>query len=212
LVNEVAVVGIISILVGLVVCLRGYVALRVIITLLGAWVGFLFGAALMAGITDDGFLGVTLAWVGAIVGALVLGLLAFAFYQVAVLLGLGAIGFTVTTGILAAVGVDGTLALVLGGVAALILIVIGLALDLPAAILVVLTALSGANITVAGVLLLLGELRIAELESGQVPAELPVWAGIAVLALAVVGVIVQSRGLARTRMREAWRGSAVAAR
>jgi len=211
-VNEVVVVGIFSILVGLVVCLRGYVALRVIITLLGAWVGFLVGAALMAGFTDDGFLGVTLAWVGAIVGAIVLGLLAFAFYQAAVLLGLGAIGFTVTTGILAAIGVEDTLALVLGGVAALLLIVVGLALDLPASILVVLTALSGANITVAGVLLLMGDVRIPEIESGEVLGDLPAWAVVASLGLTVVGVVVQSRGLARTRMREAWQGSAVAAR
>ena len=60
-----------------------------------------------------------------------------------------------------------------------------------------------------------GELLAAGLvhfESGEVFGDLPLWAVVAALALTVVGVVVQSRGLARTRMREAWQGSAVAAR
>lgn len=211
--SEATVVGIIGILVGLIVCLRGYVALRVIITLLGAWVGFLAGAALVAGVTDGGFLAAALGWVAAIVGAIVLGLLAYAFYQAAVLLGLGAIGFSIAVGVMAAIGVDSSVVLwLVGGAAAVLLVVLGLALDLPAGLLVVLTAISGANITICGLLLITGDLGMVAVETGVVPDDLPVWSAVAVVVLAIVGIVVQSRGLARTRMREAWQRQAVPAR
>ena len=207
--SEAVVVGIISIAIGLIVCLSGYVALRVIIALLGAWVGFLAGAALVAAVTDGGFLAATLAWVVAIIGAVVLGLLAYAFYQAAVLLGLGAIGFSIAVGVMAAIGIDSSVVVwLVGCAAAVLLIVLGLALDLPAALLVVLTALAGANMTLTGVMLLTGDLGMLAVETGVIPDDLPLWSGIAVIVLAIVGILVQSRGLARARMREAWQRQA----
>lgn len=201
------VVGIIAVLIGLIVCLRGYVALRIIISLLGAWIGFIFGGALVASVTGEGFLATTFTWVGAIVGALLLGLLAYAFYQVAVLLGMGALGFTIATAVLAALGVDNrALIWIVAGAAALLAIVLAIVTDLPAGILIVLTALAGANIAVTGLLVLLGQLDVADLEAGYVPdGGVPLWAGIVALVLAILGIVVQWRGVARDkRMRAAW--------
>ncbi|WP_156253668.1 DUF4203 domain-containing protein [Pseudactinotalea terrae] len=201
------VVGIIAVLIGLIVCLRGYVALRIIISLLGAWMGFIFGGALVASVTGEGFLATTFTWVGAIVGALLLGLLAYAFYQVAVLLGMGALGFTIATAVLAALGVDNrALIWIVAGAAALLAIVLAIVTDLPAGILIVLTALAGANIAVTGLLVLLGQLDVADLEAGYVPdGGVPLWAGIVALVLAILGIVVQWRGVARDkRMRAAW--------
>lgn len=201
------VVGIIAVLIGLIVCLRGYIALRIIISLLGAWIGFIFGGALVASVAGEGFLATTFTWVGAIVGALLLGLLAYAFYQVAVLLGMGALGFTIATAVLAALGVDNrALIWIVAGAAALLAIVLAIVTDLPAGILIVLTALAGANIAVTGLLVLLGQLDVADLEAGYVPdGGVPVWAGIVALVLAILGIVVQWRGVARDkRMRAAW--------
>lgn len=208
--NDGLVIGIIGILVGLLVCLRGYVALRVIITVLGAWVGFFVGAGIAANLTGEGLLATPLGGVGAILGALVLGALAYAFYQAAVVIGMASLGFSVATGVMAAVGVDNaTLIWVVGAVVAIVLAVLALVTDLPAGILILLTALAGANIAVIGLLLLLERIALADLEAGQAPDGVPAWAGIVALALAVVGMIIQSRGVARDRrMRATWSGRA----
>lgn len=210
--SESVVVGIVSVLVGLIVCLRGYVALRIIISLLGAWAGFFLGAGVVAGVTDGGFLGTALAWVAAIVGAIVLGILAYAFYQVAVLLGMGSLGFTIATAVLTAIGVENAVALwVVGAVVAVVLIVLALALDLPAVLLVVLTALAGASIAFSGLLVLLGTVTLPDLAAGR-PVDVPGLWGLAALGLAAVGLVVQLRGVRRDRMRAAWSTRAAPAR
>lgn len=202
------VVGILGILVGVVVCFRGYAALRVIISLLGAWFGFFLGAAVVSAITGDGFLATAFTWAGAIIGAILLAVLAYAFYQVAVLLGMAALGFTIATAVLTALGVDNRLLIwLIAGAAALLLVVLAIATDLPAVILIVLTALAGANIFVIALLVLLRQVGVDELESGYLPDGVPVWAGILSLAMAVVGIVVQLQGVSRDRrMRAAWAG------
>jgi len=208
--GEAAVVGVVGIVVGLLVCLRGYVALRVIITVLGAWFGFFLGAGIVANLTGEGLLVGLPGWVGAIVGAIVIGALAYAFYQAAVVIGMASLGFSIATGVMAAIGVDNAgLIWVVGAVVAVLLAVLALVADLPAGILIVLTALAGANITVMGLLLLLELITLAELEAGQAPDGVPAWAGVIALVLAVVGMIVQFRGVARDRrMRATWAGRA----
>lgn len=206
--NEAIVVGILGLLIGLIVCLRGYATLRVVISLLGAWVGFFVGAGIVAGITSQGFLSSAFAWAGGIVGAIVLALLAYALYQVAVLLGMGALGFSIATGAMAALGVSSpVLVWVIGGAAAVLMVVLAMLTDLPAGILVILTALAGANITLTGLLLLLGHLDIDDLEAVHTPDGVPLWASGLGLVLAVVGMIVQTRGISRDKdMRAAWAG------
>jgi hypothetical protein len=48
------VLGAIAVLIGALLCFRGYVTMRLIISLFGAFVGFLLGAGLVAGVTDSG--------------------------------------------------------------------------------------------------------------------------------------------------------------
>lgn len=208
--NDPTPIGIVAMFVGIVVCMYGYKSLRFIITVLGAWVGFFIGAGIVANLTGEPLLATPIAWVGAVVGALVLGALAYAFYQAAVVIGMASLGFSAATGILTAVGVNNaTLIWVIGVVVAIALAVLALLADLPAGILIVLTAVAGASIIVTGALLILGRITLAELEAGQAPDGVPAWAGVVALALAVVGVIVQSRGVARDRrMRATWAGRA----
>ncbi len=79
--------------------------MRLIISLFGAFVGFLLGAGLVAGVTDSGFGQLALSWLVGIVGAVIFGVLAYFSYQIAVVIGLAGIGFTIGTTVMAAIGV-----------------------------------------------------------------------------------------------------------
>ena len=63
------VVGLLAIAVGALFCFRGFMTMRIVIPVWGAFTGFFLGAGLISAITDDGFLRSALAWVVAIIGA-----------------------------------------------------------------------------------------------------------------------------------------------
>jgi hypothetical protein len=194
------VVGLLAVLVGTLLCFRGYAAMRVVIALFGAWSGFVLGARLVSGAAGGSVLGGVPGWVGALGGALLLGLLAYVSYQVAVVLGFAALGFTLGSALLAALGVQTPwLVLLLATVAGVALGVLAIRGNLPAVILVVVTALAGAAVTVHGVMLLAGASTVADL--GSVAAGAPPSGGWFALdaALVVLGLVVQSRSLARSR-------------
>ncbi len=209
------VVGIIAVLIGALLCFRGYVTMRLIISLFGAFVGFLLGAGLVAGVTDSTFGQLALSWLVGIVGAVIFGVLAYFSYQVAVVIGLAAIGFTIGTTVMAAVGVGSpTATIVVGLVAGALLAVIAVATDLPAVILVVLTALAGASVTVAGVMVIAGSIGLNRLTVDGVTAEMGRgwWWYVLYAGLALLGIVAQLRAGAtgRRTMRQQW-GSPVSA-
>ena len=78
------VVGLIAVLTGAVFCFRGYLAMRIIIPLWGAFAGFMLGAGIVA--TDAGFLATALGWIVGLAVALLFGLLAYLYDEVAVVL------------------------------------------------------------------------------------------------------------------------------
>jgi hypothetical protein len=193
------VVGIIAVLIGALLCFRGYVTMRVIISLFGAFVGFMLGAGLVAGVTDSGFGQLALSWLVGIVGAVLFGVLAYFSYQIAVVIGMAGIGFAIGTTVMAAVGVGSQVAIVV-------------ATDLPAVILVVLTALAGASVTVAGVMLIAGTIGINRLTAEGVGAEMSRgwWWYVLYGGLALLGIIAQLRSRGSRTMRQQW-GSQVPA-
>lgn len=209
------VVGIVAVLIGALLCFRGYVTMRLIISLFGAFVGFLLGAGLVAGATDSGFGQLALSWLVGIAGAVIFGVLAYFSYQIAVVIGMAGIGFTIGTSVMAAVGVGSPVATVaVGLVAGALLAVIAIATDLPAVILVVLTALAGASLTVTGVMVIAGSIGLNRLTVEGVTAEMGRgwWWYVLYAGLALLGIIAQLRarsGGPRT-MRQQW-GSPVPA-
>jgi len=54
--------GVLAIIVGIAFCFRGYVAMRLIIPLWGAFSGFILGAGLVASLAGEGFLSSLLGW------------------------------------------------------------------------------------------------------------------------------------------------------
>ena len=213
-------VGIIAVLIGALLCFRGYAALRLIISLFGAFVGFLLGAGLVAGVTDSGFLQLALSWLVGVVGAVIFGILAYVSYQVAVVLGMAAIGFNIGTSIMAALQVGSGLLIVLVGIAAaVVLAVVAIATDLPAILLIILTVLAGASVVVSGAMVLAGTISTRRLNSDTLLTGMDNnwWSYALYAVLVILGLIVQGRYLSRGRrsMRQQWagpRGAAVPAR
>lgn len=201
------IVGILAILTGAVFCFRGYLAMRVIIPLWGAFAGFMLGAGIASG--DSGFLATGLGWIIGIAVAVVFGLIAYLYYEVAVMIGMMAIGFALGTSLMVALGVTWSWVIVLSGVVlAVALAFVAIIGDLPMALLTVLTALAGASAMVAGLMLLFGVTNLGEFNSGETTKTLndDWWWYAIYIGLAVIGMIAQFTDVDRRRasLREAW--------
>lgn len=149
--------GLLAIVVGIVFCYQGYIAMRIVIALWGALAGFTLGGSI--GADDGGFLSNALSWTLAIVLAVVFALLAYLYYAVSIAIAMGAIGFTLGASALAALGVTWSWLIVLSGLAlGVVLAVVAIAGDLPMLLLVLLSAAAGASAIVGGIMLLTGAL------------------------------------------------------
>jgi hypothetical protein len=200
--------GVLAILVGLVFCYQGYLALRIAITVWGGFVGFALGASI--GRDDQGILGTALSWILGLVLALVFAALAYLYYEVSIALAVASIGFLLGTSLLVALGVTWSWFIVLAGLAlGIALAVVALLGDLPTVLLIVLSSMAGASVIVAGVMLLSGALDSDDItRSSQITDELHddwYWY-VMYLGLAISGIVVQLRSKERraATMREAW--------
>lgn len=208
-------IGLLAVAVGALFCFRGYVAMRLIIPIWGAFLGFVLGAGLAASITNEGFLSTVLGWILGFALAVVIGSIAYLYYEVSVAIALAGVGFVLGTGLMAALGVTWSwLVVLLGALVGLTLAVIAIATDLPALLLVVVTAFGGATTIVAGVMLIAGEVDLAELDTRFASDFEPSgWWYALEIGLALAGIIAQSRDAARRdRLEEAWHRSAGRAR
>lgn len=203
------IVGVLALVVGALFCFRGYLAMRIIIPIWGAFAGFVLGAALVATFTDDGFLGAFLGWlVGVLVGIL-FGLIAYVYYEITVIVAMMSIGFTLGTTLMVALDVQWSWVVIVVGVAvALLLAVLAIAADLPTGILVVLTSLAGASAIILGVMLLVGRAEVAEFTTDAFVSSVDDswWWWAIYAALVVAGLVSQVRHVERLRtsMRSAW--------
>jgi hypothetical protein len=202
-------IGILAVLIGGLLCFRGYAALRVVIAVWGTFVGFVLGAGLVANVTGEGLLASALAWTVGIVVAVLFGVLAYLYYAVSVIIGMGAIGFTLGTTLMVALGVTWSWVVVLVGLAVgILLAILAIAGDLPLVILALLGAFAGASTLIAGLLLLIGRLDRQDLASTETTTDLELgwwWtAGYVVLAIAGVAVQLRSAEARRGTLRDDW--------
>lgn len=205
-------IGLVACLVGVLLCVRGYVAMRIVIALWGAFAGFVLGAGAVASITGESFLGSVLAWSVGVAVAVLFGLLAYLYYEVSVLLAMSAIGFTLGATLMAALGVTWSwLVIVVGVILGIVVAGLAIMVDLPMVLLTLVTALAGASIVVTGALLVVGELSLGDLTSPATTQQVAAdwWWYVLHVALVVLGIVVQSRDTARRRstLRERWAGA-----
>lgn len=205
------VLGILAVAVGAVFCFRGLAAMRVVIALWGAFVGFALGAGLVAAITGDGYLATALGWIVGVAAAVVFSLLAYLYYTIAVLVAMGAVGFALGAAAMAAAGVQWNWVVVLVGVVlGLLLAAVALAIDLPAVLLVVLSTLGGAVAMVGGIMLLAGTLDTADFHHDTVTEAIAGtwWWFLLYAALVIAGGVAQMRAAGRDRaLHDEWRST-----
>ena len=201
-------IGGVAALIGLSLVLRGYATIRAIISLFGALVGFVVGAAVVAQVAQTVLFQSQASLIGGAIGAVVCGLLAFFVYKVAMIGGLAAIGFTLGTSAMVALHVDNRAAsLVAGVLAAIVLGIVAWRLDLPGLILVILTVFTGASVTTLGTMLALGKVGPTALGQASITAVFADgWGWYALYTgLVVLGFVTQWRYLkVRKPVRAKW--------
>jgi hypothetical protein len=199
------IVGIVAILVGALFCFRGWLAMRFVIPIWGAFAGFVFGAGVIQGWTGDGFLSTTLSWVVGIVGVL-----AYLYYEVSVIVAMAFIGFAIGVGIMSAFGVTWSWVLVIVGIAVgLVLAWFSIISDLPTGLLMALTALGGASAITGGVMLLVDRVNVDDFANGVTTKDLlkdnPWWYVLYIgLVIAGVGAQIVFREKIERSLRDTW--------
>lgn len=201
--------GLAAIGIGALFCFRGYLTMRIIIPIWGAFAGFFVGAGVVAGLAGEDFLAGAAGWIVGLAVAVLFGLLAYLYYEISVALAMSAVGFVVATSLLVALGVTWSWLIVLVGVAVGILLAVGaIVADLPMILLTLLTALAGASVIVTGLMLVAGTIDGPDLgrrTSTELLENSPWWYAL-YIGLVVAGVVVQIRageGMDRT-MRDSW--------
>ncbi|MEZ5239666.1 MAG: DUF4203 domain-containing protein [Microthrixaceae bacterium] len=195
--------------IGALFCFRGYLTMRIVIPIWGAFAGFFVGSGLVAGLGGEDFLSSAAAWLLGIALAIVFGLLAYAYFEVCVALAMSAVGFVLATSLLVALGVTWSWLIVLVGVVVGVLLAVGTIIaDLPMVLLTVLTALAGASVTVAGLMLMVGTIDGSDLgrqTTTEVLGDSPWWY-LLYAVLAIGGIVAQLQALDRIdrSMRDSW--------
>ena len=190
-------IGALVLLVGAAFCFVGYRFFRILIAIWGFFAGFNLGAGAMTALFNNAFLGTTTGIVLGLVIGLVFAALAYFFYYFAVVLLGASVGYSIGTGLMAAIGLNpsGFVSVIVGIAVAVVLALIILLFNLPKILIMVFTALGGAVAMLAGLLILLGQVKVAYLQYGDAVALVKAswfWSIVAI-ALAAVGFLAQWR-------------------
>jgi hypothetical protein len=190
-------IGALVLLAGALFCFVGYRFFRILIAIWGFFAGFNLGTAAMTALFNHAFLQTTTGIVLGLVIGLVFAVLAYFFYYFAVVLLGASAGYDLGSGFIGAIGLNnpGFISVIVGVVLAVVFAFLILILNLPKLLIMVFTALGGAVAMLAGLLILLGQVKTAYLQYGDAVALVRAswfWSLIAI-ALAVVGFLVQWR-------------------
>lgn len=206
------VLGILAVLAGAVLCFRGYWALRIALSLWGAFIGFSLGAGIVSSATGDGYLTTVLGWVVAVLLAIVLAAIAYLYYAVAVVLAMGSAGFVLGSAAMVALDVSWSWVPVVAGIVVGVLVAaLAIMVRLPSILLVVVSAAAGASVVVTGVMLIAGALDSADFDARSVTTrvEHEGWWAVLALVIAVIGIVSQIRAVGLDqRANRTWSGAA----
>src|ERR1700694_941984 len=187
-------IGLLTLVVGFVLCFGGQRFFRFLMVLVGITVGFILGASGVAAISKGPFLGSIWGWLAAIpVGRLRAGL-AIPFYAAGVAVLGGVVAYLVGSGTMAYLGYGtGTLTQAVGIVAGAVAIVLIYLFRVHRLLVIAVTALTGAGAILAGVLILNGKL-LFDVASATDPTAVfrstPLWP-LLLLVLFLAGVAAQ---------------------
>ncbi|CAN5287511.1 hypothetical protein BH09ACT10_BH09ACT10_24370 [soil metagenome] len=193
---------------GAFLCFRGYWAMRVVISVWGALVGFGLGSGLVSLISDDSYLVTGLGWIVGFVVALIFSVLAYLYYAIGVVLSLGSMGFVIGATVMVAFGVSWNWVIaIVGVVCGTLLAALAILIDLPSVVLAAIGAFAGSAIFVGGLMLLTGALDSADFSKESVTTTIDDnwWWYFIFVVFAIFGLFAQaSDATARRSMREGW--------
>jgi hypothetical protein len=184
------VVGLVGILAGTLVAAFG---VRVFYVLLPLWAfvaGFVVGGDVVTSVLGDGFLATAAGWVAGLGLGVILAILSGLWYWAAVLVLAASVGWSLATGLAAALGAQPGLVMLAAGLAgAGLLVVLAIVVNAPTLLVAILTSFGGVAYAVAGALLVLGRIGLADLDGGAVaalrdyPLSVGAWLALSVVAL-----------------------------
>ena len=194
------VIGLMAVLIGAAWATYGLKAFTILLPIWAFFVGLLAGANWGAEFLGQGFLGTVTSWVIGLVFGVVLALFSYFFYYGAIALFGGVIGYTLAAGLLSALGLTGVVAILLSLAAGVLLAILVAVLAVPIFLVIFLTAASGAAAVVNGVLILFGQIKVEDIDTGLTEGLIKFGAigVIAWLVLTAAGVFYQMRDLGRT--------------
>jgi hypothetical protein len=185
-------------LLGVAFLLVGYRFFLVMLPIWGFFAGFWLGAMGTSMLLGTGFLGTTTALVVGVVVGIIGAVLSYLFYVVGVVIVSAALGGMLASGVMGALGFGpGLLTTIVILVSALVAVGLSLLFNLQKYAIIVFTAIAGAALVVLSVMLLFGQITVADLQSAGGLLQ-PIFQGswfwgLVWLALAVVGVVTQLR-------------------
>src|SRR6266487_2648151 len=158
-------IGALVLLVGAAFCFVGYRFFRILIAIWGFFAGFNLGTAAMTALFNQAFLATAVGIVLGLVIGLVFAALAYFFYYFAVVLLGASAGYELGSGLIGAISSNLQFAAFIVGVAlAVVFALLILILNLPKILIMVFTALGGAVAMLAGLLILLGRVKVPDLQ------------------------------------------------
>lgn len=194
------VVGLMALLVGAAWATYGLKAFTILLPIWAFFVGLIAGANWGFQFLGEGFLGTVTSWIIGLAVGVILALFSYFFYYAAIAIFGGVIGYTLTAGLLGAIGFDGFLTVVLGLIVGALLAIAVVILAVPVYVVIFLTAASGAAAVVNGVLILFGQIKVEDIDTGLTEGLLR-YGAIGIIAwvvLTAAGVFYQMRDMART--------------
>ena len=211
---QAAAIGLLGLLIGLGFVFYGFGLFLILLPIWAFFFGFLFGAGVVTGLFNDGFLATVTGWVVGFFVGILFAALAYLFYWFAVVFLGASVGYAIGLGLLAMLGNggDNLMGLIFGLIGALIGAAVVVGLRVPKYLIILLTAVAGSIAAIAGVALIFKQITWDELSHGSNTAFQSVrdlgwlWAA-GVVVLAVVGIVYQMRMTALTEaiMQDSYR-------
>ena len=160
------IVGLVAIAVGGAWAFYGLSLFTILLPLWAFVFGFLVGLQWSHDVFGQGFMTTVLGWVIGVLFGFFLGAISYFWYYAAVTIAAGALGYAFGVGILDALNIDAAIlgivvGLIVGGILAVLTFIAGV----PAFLIVAFSAITGAAGVVNGVFILLGRIKVENLES-----------------------------------------------
>jgi Domain of unknown function (DUF4203) len=192
------IVGLLAILMGLAFVFVGFQLFLVLLPIWGFFMGFFFGAEIVAAIFGHGFLADVTGWLLGFIVGLIFAVISYLWYWLAVTVLGASVGYAVGIAFVGFLGItNGLINVTTGIIVAVIFALIAIWLRLPKYLAIVLTAAGGAFAAITGLAILFGKIKLDTLGTtgatlGAIQDLSWLWLAAAVI-LTVIGIVWQTR-------------------